>query len=106
MPSPHTLAGDNVRRTVEDDLGVYVLYDDRDGPRKYVGRSSDLRSRILDHAESYGFLSYEPHPNQTEAYEVEVEAYHEAGGKERLDNDRHPQRPHKNVKCHLCDVHG
>jgi hypothetical protein len=42
-------------------------------------------------------------PNATAAYNKQVDLFHFHGGTEALDNDRHPQRPHKNVKCRHCD---
>lgn len=106
MATRHTLTRSNLQRLVENRIGTYVLYHSRKGPPRYVGRSGDLRDRILDYVDDYQVFTFEYHPNITEAYQHEVNLYHDHGGKEELDNTRHPQRPHTNVKCHRCDVHG
>lgn len=105
MATRHTLSKSNVRSKVEDEIGTYQLYDSRGGPARYVGRSKELRSRLLDYVLEYRFFTFDYHPNITEAYEREVNLFHNKGGTDKLDNDRHPRRPHTNVKCHRCGVH-
>lgn len=107
MTDRHELTESNVDRLADPDLlGVYMLYNSRDGPPRYVGRSSDLRSALIDHVDDYRLFWADAMPNRTEAYKKQVELFHFNGETEELDNERHPQRPHKNVKCKLCDVHG
>lgn len=106
MAGKHTLSENNVERLVDEDrIGVYMLYNSREGPPRYVGRSTELASRLLDYVGEYKLFWADYMPNVTEAYKKEVELYHHNGAKADLDNDRHPRRPHKNVKCKLCDVH-
>lgn len=106
MATRHTLSRSNVGRLVDNDIGTYVLYRSPNGPPRYVGRSRNLRSRILDHVDEYQLFTFDDHPNITAAYKDEVNLYHDNGEKDELDNVQHPRRPHANVKCHRCDVHG
>lgn len=106
MSQRYELTADEVSELVtEDALGVYMLYEDAEGSPSYVGRASKLRSRLLDHVADYEAFWADYMPNATEAYNKQIDLYHFHGGSESLDNERHPQRPHKNVKCHHCDVH-
>ncbi len=105
MADRYELTSSNVERLVEDALGVYMLYNSREGPPRYVGRSRTLRSRLLEHVEDYRLFWADYMPNVSQAYRKQVDLYHFNGETEALDNQRHPQRPHKNVKCYHCDVH-
>lgn len=105
MVDRHSLTESNVDRLAEDALGVYMLYNSREGPPRYVGRSKEIRSRLLDYVDDYRFFWFDHMPNATEAYKKQVELYHHNGETDDLDNERHPRRPHTNVKCYHCDVH-
>jgi hypothetical protein len=104
MSDPHELTADQVADVVtEDALGVYMLYADPEGSPSYVGRAEQVRSALLDHVDDYEAFWADRMPNATAAYNKQVDLFHFHGGTEALDNDRHPQRPHKNVKCRHCD---
>lgn len=105
MKGPHKLSRANVGRRVDRGIGVYTLHNARGGPVRYVGRSTDLVERLRKYVGRYKFFRYEYQPNISEAYIRETNLYHYHGGKEVLDNKRHPRRPHKRVKCQRCGVH-
>lgn len=103
MSERYELTASNVEQVVvEDALGVYMLYEEADGSPCYVGRADRLRTRLVEHADDYGWFWADYMPNATEAYKKQVELFHFNGGAEELDNDAHPERPHRNVKCKLC----
>jgi hypothetical protein len=104
MSDRHELAAATVEDVVtEDVLGVYMLYEGAEGAPRYVGRTDQLQTALLDRVDDYGYFWADYMPNVTRAYEKQVELYHFNGEAEELDNEAHPERPHKNVKCRLCD---
>jgi hypothetical protein len=105
MNGPHRLTASNVDSTVQSRTGVYLLYNSRGGPVRYVGMSSDLEDRLQDWTGHYGYFKYEYQSSQTAAYRREAGLYHYHGGKESLDNEKHPPRPHRQVKCPSCGIH-
>lgn len=105
MKGPHRLTANNVHDTVQPQRGVYLLYNSRDGPVRYIGRASDLRDRLQDWVDRYAYFRYEYKSSQTAAYEREAGLYHHHGGKKTLDNERHPARPHQQVTCPSCGLH-
>lgn len=105
MNGPHRLTANNIRSTIQANRGVYLLYNSRDGPVRYIGRATDLQDRLQDWTGEYAYFQYEYTSSQTAAYEREAGLYHHHGGDEALDNARHPARPHKQVKCPSCGLH-
>lgn len=105
MKGPYKLSSNNIRRRVDPKIGVYLLRNTRRGPVKYVGMSTDLVDRLRRYLGQYSFFSYEYQPSERQAYIRETNLYHHHGGKKRLDNDRHPPRPHRQVKCQWCGIH-
>jgi len=96
----------------KDRLGVYGLdRGSKDDPFKvyYVGRAEDLNARLKQHVgekykgSMYKWFKYDYAKSAKEAYDKECECYHLHGGKEKLDNEVHPQRPEgTNWKCPVC----
>jgi hypothetical protein len=105
MQGPHSLTSSNVDKKVDDRIGVYRLYNSRRGPVRYVGMSTDLASRLKQWTGEYEYFEYGYHSSKAAAYRSEATLYHRHGGKEELDNDKHPPRPHRQVKCPVCGIH-
>ena len=86
---------------IEDEPGVYLFYQTRTGPVRYVGRSdSQLYTRIR--GRDYRYYRYKHCHNAKEAYYWECEYYHRYY--DDIDNDRHPGKPrYSNCSCHCCD---
>ena len=105
MQGPYELTRSNVNRRVGNRTGVYLLYNSRSGPVRYVGMSTELADRLKDYTGQYSYFQYEDQSNQTEAYKREAGLYHHHGGKQKLDNENHPARPHRRVKCPVCGIH-
>lgn len=95
----------NIQDKVDGGIGVYLLYRSDGGPVRYVGSSKDVAARLRDHVDEYRYFKVESHPNITQAYKREANLFHYHGGKEDLDNERHPPRPHRQVKCPRCSIH-
>jgi predicted GIY-YIG superfamily endonuclease len=83
-----------VRRHVREGWpGVYLLADSLDVPR-YIGRSdSDVRKRLLQHADAgdYRFFSVEHYRSVEDAFYRECNLYHYY--RPQLDNEIHPAIP-------------
>lgn len=105
MAGDHSLTSSNVDSHVDNRIGVYKLYNSREGPLRYVGMSKNLNERLKDHVGDYSHFEHEYQPNETEAYERQARIYHHHGGTDDLDNGTHPQRPHRQVVCPVCSVH-
>jgi hypothetical protein len=102
MSDPNELTAEQVEAVVgEDALGVYMLYEDPEGPPSYVGRAEKMQTALLDHVGDYAAFWADYMPNATAAYNKQVDLYHFHGAEE-LDNEGHPERPHRNVKCSHC----
>lgn len=76
----------------------------------YVGRSDDdvkerLKSWVGKTKKYKGFMfSYATSPKA--AFEKECKNYHDFGGSEKLDNEKHPERPYLSKwKCPECDIY-
>jgi len=81
--------------------GTYALR--RGGGVTYVGRSDDLRQRLIVHAESdrADFFTYDLHSTSVQAYEVESALFHILTGK--VTNQIHPAAPaHSGARCPFC----
>ena len=75
----------------------------------YVGRSdSDVRGRLLSWVGKnarYKQFMYSYADSAKAAFEKECINYHDFGGKEKLDNEAHPDRPdNSNWKCPRCNI--
>ena len=73
---------------------------------KYVGRSdTDVNDRIKAHLQKgYTHFKFSYATSSKAAFEKECQNYHDFGGKEKLDNDIHPDLPDKSKKwkCPVC----
>lgn len=106
MKGPYPLSTTTIREELDGgDTGVFALKKSRDGPIRFVGKSTDLARRLREHADEYRYFAYETQPNTTQAYQREANLFHHHGGTEDLDNPRHPARPHKQVTCPRCSIH-
>lgn len=107
MGQLHTLSRTNVDQTVHSRIGVYKLYRSRNGPIRYVGSTEDLRQRLKNWASqnSYSHFEYEFADTREQAYKRESNLYHYYG-ETQLDNEKHPPRPTRRVKCPACSIHG
>lgn len=88
--------------TWPDWAGVYTLYNTRDGPPRYVGRSdTDVRARLMDHVrkDEYSFFRVTHKKTPLDAWRREANLYHHH--KSTLDNKRHP-RPPEGYSCPRC----
>ena len=89
-------------------IGVYVLghMGEKSFIVEYVGRSDDELNGRLHWWIGKGYPRFKFGYNRTvkAAFEKECTIYHDFGGKKKLDNDIHPQRP-KGENC-PCPVSG
>lgn len=86
-------------------IGTYVLH--RGGRVAYVGRSDDLRRRLIVHAEAdrADFFTYDLHATPVQAYEVESALFHILLG--QISNQIHPAAPrHSGARCPFCRATG
>ncbi len=114
MNGPHDFTSLKIGEVVtRKSAGNYALgYISRDGSFvvQYVGRSDvdvkqELRVRLSISAYQAFKFSYASSPKA--AFEKECRNYHDFGGKQKLDNDNHPDRPTNcNWKCPVCKVFG
>ncbi|MHC4663510.1 MAG: hypothetical protein ACYS8W_17765 [Planctomycetota bacterium] len=80
-----------------DDGGTFVV--------QYIGRSDDdLYRRLKEWVGSkYTKFEYSLAPGKKVAHEKECMNFHDFGGAEKLDNDKHPERPAgTDWKCPYC----
>lgn len=75
----------------------------------YVGRSdTDLKNRLLSWVGEnvrYKKFKYSYADSQKAAFEKECHNYHDFGGKAKLDNETHPDRPENSRwKCPICRI--
>ena len=91
--------------------GNYALGFDRDSTFivKYVGRSdNDVNKRVKDWVgenSSYKQFKFSYSDSPKAAFEKECKNYHDFGGKGKLDNKEHPQRPAGSTwKCPVCTL--
>lgn len=106
MGEIHTLTRSNVNQTVPPRKGYYKLYKTREGPVRYVGSSKDLEQRLKQQAskDEYSYFEFGYESTIGQAYKTESRLYHRYGSSQ-LDNEKHPPRPNKRVKCPECDIH-
>ena len=107
MGKIHSLTRSNVKRIVPRRTGVYRLYKSQNGPVRYVGSSKSLHQRLKDWASDnkYRYFEYEFEDTIDQAYKRESALFHQFGGTEKLDNEKHPPRPTGRVKCPSCSLH-
>lgn len=82
-----------------DNAGTFIV--------EYVGRSdSDVNDRLHDWVGTkYKKFKYSYATSAKAAFEKECRNYHDFGGKEKLDNDMHPDRPEgTDWECPDCDI--
>lgn len=76
---------------------------------RYVGRSDsdvnrELKSKL---GRNYSMFKFSYANSPKEAFEKECRNYHDFGESEKLDNERHPDRPDgTDWKCPRCDIFG
>lgn len=106
MKGRFSLTNSNVNDKVEKGrTGVYKLYNSSSGSARYVGMSTELADRLKDYTEKYRFFEFEYHSSERDAYKREANIFHQHGGADKLDNEKHPPRPHRRVKCPACSIH-
>ena len=74
---------------------------------KYVGRSDgDVATELKTYlSNGYKYFKYSYATSPKEAFERECKNYHDFGGKEKLDNKVHPDRPdNSGWKCPSCSI--
>jgi len=113
MKGPYKLTTEKIDEVVtKTSAGNYALgcVSDSSFHFWYVGRSDDdvnkrLKAWVGKSARYTHFkFSYATSPKA--AFEKECKNYHDFGGKEKLDNTKHPERPYlANWKCPICDIY-
>lgn len=112
MSGPYPLTDSEIdARVTNTSPGNYALgYTNSDGTFivKYVGRSDgNLNARLHDWAGKYDKFKYSYATSPKAAFEKECQNYHDFGGKEKLDNKVHPDRPNgSGWKCPHCKIFG
>ncbi len=86
---------------VEDEPGVYIFFDEKDGEPVYVGRSDTSLFRRME-KRGYRYYRYKHCDTPEEAWIWECEYYHKH--KDILENINHPARPAGvgDVPCPIC----
>jgi hypothetical protein len=98
MNGPFGFTSDEIDDLVAGDrIGNYALGVMRDDTFivKYVGRSDiDLKAELTRRLIlGYPKFKFSYADSEKDAFEKECQNYHDFGGKEKLDNERHPDRP-------------
>jgi len=109
LRGPYALDSDTIDRIVtRTSAGAYALgkVEDASFYVSYVGRSDDdINRRLKDWVGKYSKFKFEYYDSPKAAFEKECSLYHDFGEKEKLDNDKHPQRPEdSNWKCPSCNI--
>jgi len=82
-------------------IGTYALH--RDARIVYVGRSDDLRRRLVEHAGRgrADFFTFDIHRTSMQAFEAESAMFHSLSGS--IENLIHPAPPaHSGATCPFC----
>ena len=109
MQGSYELTEDKIDEVVTRiSVGNYAL-GHKDGDTfkvKYVGRSdNDLNDRLKDWIGDYRRFKYSYASSPKAAFEKECQNYHDFGGKKKLDNSLHPDRPDGSKwECPVCDT--
>lgn len=107
MNGPHSLTNSNINRRVDNDIGVYKLFNTHGGPVRYVGKSEDLARRLKRHTDEYEFFEFAHRDSINAAYRSESTLFHRHGGTDNLDNEIHPPLPNGiSETCPVCNIHG
>ena len=109
MQGPYDLTNDEIDNQVtKTSAGNYALGRVSNGTFyvNYVGRSdTDLNDRLKDWIGKYKKFKFSYASSPKAAFEKECINYHDFGGKEKLDNEAHPDRPdNSNWKCPRCNI--
>ncbi len=72
----------------------------------YVGRSDkDVNDRLKKWVGRYKKFKFSYASSPKDAFEKECRNYHEFGGSEKLDNEKHPERPNgTDWNCPVCNI--
>lgn len=112
MNGPYELTSAKISAVVtKTSAGNYALGYVRDDKFivHYVGRSdTDVAARLKQHVgKQYTRFKYSYATSAKAAFEKECRNYHDFGGKEKLDNTIHPDRPAgSGWKCPRCNIFG
>jgi len=73
---------------------------------RYVGRSDDdVNGRLKQWVGEYKSFKYGYSLSPKNAFDKECRLYHDFGGKEKLDNEIHPDRPdNTDWECPICTI--
>ncbi|MCK5282998.1 MAG: hypothetical protein KAK00_06320 [Nanoarchaeota archaeon] len=112
MNGPYELSTLQIDKLItKKSAGNYALGYSQDGSFYvlYVGRSdSDLRARLhswIGENAKYKRFMYSYAESPKSAFEKECHNYHDFGGKAKLDNEVHPDRPENSGwKCPRCKI--
>jgi len=113
MRGPYPLTAAKVDQTISGrfpgNFAVGYLKESGAFVVRYVGRSdSDLNQAIKDYpADDSTKFKWSYAEGAKEAFDRQCKAYHDFGGRARLDNETHPQPPdNTGWKCAFCDELG
>lgn len=112
MNGPYELSNEAIEKEVtRTSPGNYALgyVSDSTFYVKYVGRSDDdVKDRLkkwVGKKSEYKYFKFSYATSPKAAFEKECKNFHDFGGTEKLDNDRHPQRPEgSNWECPVCNI--
>jgi|SRR5690554_2076317 len=111
MNGPYDLTNQKIDAVITNkSAGNYALgyvNEDKTFIVQYVGRSdSDLNGRLKTWVgKEYKSFKYAYATSPKAAFTKECENYHDFGGKDKLDNKSHPDRPNgSGWKCPKCDI--
>ena len=111
MQGPYPLTGTKIDEEVlRTSPGNYALGDMRDDTFtvRYVGRSdADVNTHLHEWVgvpdSAYKRFKFSYASSVKAAFEKECRNYHDFGGSDRLNNERHPARPDGTIwKCRVC----
>ena len=94
-----TSPGNYALGRIDEEDGLFIV--------EYVGRADiDVADRIAQHlGEPYKHFKFSCATSPRAAFLKECQNYHDFGGKEKLNNKIHPDRPKgTDWKCPCCDI--
>ena len=112
MEGPYELSTDMIDKYItRKSCGNYALgvASNSSFTVRYVGRSDDdLNARLkwwIGKNSRYSHFKFSYASSPKEAFEKECRNYHDFGGSEKLDNEKHPERADgTDWKCPVCDL--
>jgi hypothetical protein len=109
MNGPFKLTNEEVEKHItKKSPGNYALGKSSDDTFhiSYVGRADvDLKDRLLKWVDKYVDFKFSYATSPKDAFLKECKNYHDFGGKEKLKNQIHPDRPKDtDWKCPICDI--